>query len=191
VFRSLAEAMGAAVHISVTGDDDHHKTEAVYKGFGRALRQAIRIEGDAVPSTKARVTVAIVHLGAGNTASVQFALERLGATVRLTADAGRGRGGRAGRPAGRRGRWATRWSAWAPWARPVGPTQRLRAAAARRRCSGRAAAVRRAVEEGGGASIAGFIPGDGHPGNRTRARPARCRTWAGAGWPARSAGESG
>ena len=52
VFRSLAEAMGAAVHVSVTGDDDHHKTEAVYKAFGRALRQAIRIEGDAVPSTK-------------------------------------------------------------------------------------------------------------------------------------------
>lgn len=52
VFRSLAEAMGAAIHISVTGDDDHHKTEAVYKAFGRALRQAIRVEGDVVPSTK-------------------------------------------------------------------------------------------------------------------------------------------
>ncbi len=52
VFRSLAEAMGAAVHIKVTGDDDHHKTEAVYKAFGRALRQAIRVEGDVVPSTK-------------------------------------------------------------------------------------------------------------------------------------------
>jgi imidazoleglycerol phosphate dehydratase HisB len=52
VFRSLAEAMGAAIHITVTGDDDHHKTEAVYKAFGRALRQAIRVEGDAVPSTK-------------------------------------------------------------------------------------------------------------------------------------------
>ena len=52
VFRSLAEAMGAAIHIKVTGDDDHHKTEAVYKAFGRALRQAIRIEGDVVPSTK-------------------------------------------------------------------------------------------------------------------------------------------
>ncbi|WP_029416033.1 imidazoleglycerol-phosphate dehydratase HisB [Brevundimonas bacteroides] len=52
VFRSLAEHLGAAVHISVKGSDDHHKTEAVYKGFGRALRQAIRIEGDAVPSTK-------------------------------------------------------------------------------------------------------------------------------------------
>lgn len=52
VFRSLAEHLGAAIHISVTGDDDHHKTEAAYKGFGRALRQAIRVEGDAVPSTK-------------------------------------------------------------------------------------------------------------------------------------------
>ena len=52
VFRSLAEHLGAAIHISVTGQDDHHKTEAVYKAFGRALRQAIRIEGEAVPSTK-------------------------------------------------------------------------------------------------------------------------------------------
>lgn len=52
VFRSLAEHLGAAVHVSVTGEDDHHKTEAIYKAFGRALRQAIRIEGDAVPSTK-------------------------------------------------------------------------------------------------------------------------------------------
>ncbi len=52
VFRSLAEHLGAAIHVSVTGEDDHHKTEAVYKAFGRALRQAIRIEGDSVPSTK-------------------------------------------------------------------------------------------------------------------------------------------
>lgn len=52
VFRSLAEHLGAAIHVSVTGGDDHHKTEAVYKAFGRALRQAIRIEGEAVPSTK-------------------------------------------------------------------------------------------------------------------------------------------
>lgn len=52
VFRSLAEHLGAAIHVSVTGQDDHHKTEAVYKAFGRALRQAIKVEGDAVPSTK-------------------------------------------------------------------------------------------------------------------------------------------
>ena len=52
VFRSLAEHLGAAVHIKVTGTDDHHKTEACYKGFGRALRQAIKVEGDVIPSTK-------------------------------------------------------------------------------------------------------------------------------------------
>jgi imidazoleglycerol-phosphate dehydratase/histidinol-phosphatase len=53
VFRSLAEAPGRGhPRIKVKGEDDHHKTEAAYKAFGRALRQAIRIEGDAVPSTK-------------------------------------------------------------------------------------------------------------------------------------------
>ncbi|MBN9480419.1 MAG: imidazoleglycerol-phosphate dehydratase HisB [Bordetella sp.] len=52
VVRSLAENLGAAIHVRVTGDDDHHKTEAVFKALGRALRQAIRVEGDAVPSTK-------------------------------------------------------------------------------------------------------------------------------------------
>lgn len=52
VVRSLAENLGGAIHVSVTGDDDHHKTEAVFKALGRALRQAIRVEGGAVPSTK-------------------------------------------------------------------------------------------------------------------------------------------
>jgi imidazoleglycerol phosphate dehydratase HisB len=52
VFRSLSQSMGASIHVSVTGDNDHHKTEACFKAFGRALRQAIRIEGEAVPSTK-------------------------------------------------------------------------------------------------------------------------------------------
>lgn len=52
VVRSLAENLGAAIHVTVTGDDDHHKTEAVFKALGRALRQAIRVEGGAVPSTK-------------------------------------------------------------------------------------------------------------------------------------------
>ena len=52
VFRSLADSMGAAIHVKVEGDNDHHKTEACFKAFGRALRDAIRTEGDVLPSTK-------------------------------------------------------------------------------------------------------------------------------------------
>lgn len=54
VFRSLADALGAAIHVRVAGDNDHHKTEACFKAFGRALRQAVRREGGAneLPSTK-------------------------------------------------------------------------------------------------------------------------------------------
>jgi histidinol-phosphate aminotransferase len=52
VFRSLADSMGAAIHVKVQGENDHHKTEACFKAFGRALRQAIRIEGETLPSTK-------------------------------------------------------------------------------------------------------------------------------------------
>jgi len=44
-FRSLAEALGAAIHVSVTGENTHHMIEACFKGVGRALRQALRREG--------------------------------------------------------------------------------------------------------------------------------------------------
>jgi histidinol-phosphate aminotransferase len=52
VFYSLAENMQANLHISVTGENTHHMVEACFKGFGRALRQAIQIEGSEMPSTK-------------------------------------------------------------------------------------------------------------------------------------------
>jgi imidazoleglycerol-phosphate dehydratase/histidinol-phosphatase len=52
VFRSLSQTMGAAIHIEVKGDNDHHKTEACFKGFARAMRQALRVEGEAIPSSK-------------------------------------------------------------------------------------------------------------------------------------------
>ncbi len=51
-FRSLAQALGATLHIEVTGENAHHMVEVCFKGLGRALRQAIRIEGAALPSTK-------------------------------------------------------------------------------------------------------------------------------------------
>lgn len=51
-FRSLADALGAALHVSVTGENSHHQVEACFKGVGRALRMACRREGVELPSTK-------------------------------------------------------------------------------------------------------------------------------------------
>ena len=46
------ESLGAAVHVSVTGDNTHHMIEACFKGVGRALRQAFRRESNELPTTK-------------------------------------------------------------------------------------------------------------------------------------------
>jgi imidazoleglycerol-phosphate dehydratase/histidinol-phosphatase len=51
-FRSLSHALGAALHISVRGENTHHMIEACFKGVGRALRPALRREGYDLPSTK-------------------------------------------------------------------------------------------------------------------------------------------
>jgi imidazoleglycerol-phosphate dehydratase/histidinol-phosphatase len=51
-FRSFAESLGAALHITVRGENSHHMIESCFKGVGRALRQAIRQEGGELPSTK-------------------------------------------------------------------------------------------------------------------------------------------
>ncbi len=52
VFRSLAENLQANLHIAVEGENAHHMVEACFKGFARALRQAIRQDGGELPSTK-------------------------------------------------------------------------------------------------------------------------------------------
>lgn len=51
-FRSLADTLGCALHLGVTGENTHHMVEACFKGVGRALRQAFRREGTELPSTK-------------------------------------------------------------------------------------------------------------------------------------------
>jgi imidazoleglycerol-phosphate dehydratase/histidinol-phosphatase len=51
-FRSLADTLGAALHLSVTGENAHHMIEACFKGVGRALRQAFRRDGAELPTTK-------------------------------------------------------------------------------------------------------------------------------------------
>lgn len=51
-FRSLADSLGANLHIAVRGENTHHMVEACFKGFGRTLRQAIARSGTSLPSTK-------------------------------------------------------------------------------------------------------------------------------------------
>jgi imidazoleglycerol-phosphate dehydratase/histidinol-phosphatase len=51
-FRSLADSLGAAVHLTVRGENTHHMIEACFKAMGRALRQAKARVGNELPSTK-------------------------------------------------------------------------------------------------------------------------------------------
>ncbi len=51
-FGTLSDAIGAAIHVEVRGENTHHMVEACFKAVGRCLRDAIRREGTAMPSTK-------------------------------------------------------------------------------------------------------------------------------------------
>lgn len=58
-FRSLADSLGATLHVSVTGENAHHMVEVTFKAVARALRPALAHgavgpggSGGEVPSTK-------------------------------------------------------------------------------------------------------------------------------------------
>jgi imidazoleglycerol-phosphate dehydratase/histidinol-phosphatase len=51
-FRSFSDALGASLHIRVSGVNTHHMIEACFKSLARALRMAKQREGDDLPSTK-------------------------------------------------------------------------------------------------------------------------------------------
>jgi imidazoleglycerol-phosphate dehydratase len=55
-FHSVAQAAGITLHIELLyGQNNHHIIEGIFKGFARAMRQAVELDprkGGAIPSTK-------------------------------------------------------------------------------------------------------------------------------------------
>lgn len=52
-WQSFATTAGITLHVRMrSGRNTHHILEATFKGVGRALADAVRVEGRAVPSTK-------------------------------------------------------------------------------------------------------------------------------------------
>ncbi|TVQ92558.1 MAG: imidazoleglycerol-phosphate dehydratase HisB [Deltaproteobacteria bacterium] len=57
VLISLAMASRTTLHVDVLrGRNDHHKVEAAFKATALALREAVRVRGGAIPSTKGVLT---------------------------------------------------------------------------------------------------------------------------------------
>ncbi len=58
-FQSMAQAVGITLHIELLyGQNNHHIVEGIFKGFARAMRQAVELDprkGGAVPSTKGQL----------------------------------------------------------------------------------------------------------------------------------------
>ena len=51
-FESFANSAKININAKVDGDNDHHKIEALFKSFARALKDASTVEHDSIPSTK-------------------------------------------------------------------------------------------------------------------------------------------
>ena len=55
-FRSFSDGARCTLHIEATGENEHHKIEAIFKAFARTLKQALAGDGEGlVPSTKGRI----------------------------------------------------------------------------------------------------------------------------------------
>ncbi len=55
-WRAFATAAGITLHIRLrSGKNTHHIVEASFKGVARALRDAVRVEGGGIPSTKGQL----------------------------------------------------------------------------------------------------------------------------------------
>ena len=51
-FESLAQTGRITLHVTASGDNEHHVAEAAFKAVGRALAQAMAMDGSLIRSTK-------------------------------------------------------------------------------------------------------------------------------------------
>lgn len=51
-FKSFSDTSKSNLNIKVEGTNEHHKIEAIFKAFAKAIKMAIRKEGNQLPSTK-------------------------------------------------------------------------------------------------------------------------------------------
>ena len=53
-FKSFSDAAGCNLNISVEGDNEHHKIEAIFKAFAKAVKMAVKKDpfDNSIPSTK-------------------------------------------------------------------------------------------------------------------------------------------
>ena len=56
-FKSFSDAARCNLNIEATGKNEHHKIEAIFKGFAKSLKQAVRLDPDnnTLPSTKGKL----------------------------------------------------------------------------------------------------------------------------------------
>lgn len=55
-FRSFSDGARCTLHIQATGENEHHKIEAIFKALARSIKQALAGDGEAgVPSTKGTI----------------------------------------------------------------------------------------------------------------------------------------
>jgi imidazoleglycerol-phosphate dehydratase/histidinol-phosphatase len=52
-FKSFCDSAGCNLNIKARGDNEHHKIEAIFKAFGKSIKQAVSKTGKGeIPSTK-------------------------------------------------------------------------------------------------------------------------------------------
>ncbi len=51
-FKSFCESAKLTLNIKCEGENGHHMIEAVFKAFGKAIKQSIEVNSEEIPSTK-------------------------------------------------------------------------------------------------------------------------------------------